>query len=145
VAHWGLFKTAKWREKEPTTLSSSIYCTFLADRGKVVGVMAMKMRSSDESLAPEGQRLLEPFPARRLWQLSGLIWPKRQNRPSFCKQPRDWKDLYSIRYPMISEPLSSITGALSSLRDEGYSLSGSRVVSSSTWPGKRRKNEPLYQ
>ena len=122
VALW-TFRNGQMAGRGTDTLSSAelLYLP-LQTGGRVVGVMAMKLSTSDEVLAPESQRLLEPFAIQAALAIerAHLAQKAEQSQLLQATERLERSLLNSISHDLRT-PLSSIMGALSSLRYEGNS------------------------
>jgi len=128
VAVW-TFRNGQMAGKGTDTLSSDelLYIP-LETGGRVVGVMGMKLRNSDEGLAPESRRLLEAFASQAALAVERAYLAQKAEQAQLLQATERLERalLNSISHDLRT-PLSSITGALSSLREEGNSLGmGSR-------------------
>jgi two-component system sensor histidine kinase KdpD len=85
--------------------------------------MGMKLRNSDEGLAPESHRLLEAFASQAALAIERANLAKRAEEAQLLQATERLERslLNSISHDLRT-PLSSITGALSSLREEGNLL-----------------------
>jgi len=119
VALWA-FQNGQMAGRGTDTLSSaeSLYIPLQAG-GRVVGVMAMKSRNSDEVLAPESRRLLEAFSSQAALAIERAHLARQAEQAQLLQATEKLERslLNSISHDLRT-PLSSITGALSSLRDE---------------------------
>ena len=129
VALW-TFRNGQMAGRGTDTLSSAelLYIP-LQTGGRVVGVMAMKLRNSDEGLSPESRRLLEAFSSQAALAIerAHLAQQAEQAQLLQATEKLERSLLNSISHDLRT-PLSSIMGALSSLRDEescsGYGVAG---------------------
>jgi two-component system sensor histidine kinase KdpD len=90
--------------------------------------MAMKLRDSAESLAPDRHRILEAFSSQAALAIERVNLARQAEQAQLLQATERLERslLNSISHDLRT-PLSSITGALSSLRDEGNFLGmGSR-------------------
>jgi two-component system sensor histidine kinase KdpD len=90
--------------------------------------MALKLRNSDEGLAPEIRRILEAFASQAALAIERAYLAQKAEQAQLLQATERLERslLNSISHDLRT-PLSSITGALSSLRDEGNFLGmGSR-------------------
>ena len=116
----GPFEMGRWPEEGPTRFPPLSYCTFPYRRaGRVVGVMAMKLSNSDEGLAPETRRLLEAFASQAALAIERAHLARKAEQAQLLQATEKLERslLNSISHDLRT-PLSSIMGALSSLRDE---------------------------
>ena len=122
VALW-TFRNGQMAGRGTDTLSSAelLYLP-LQTGGRVVGVMAMKLSNSDEGLAPESRRLLEPFAIQAALAIERAHLARKAEQAQLLQATERLERslLNSISHDLRT-PLSSIMGALSSLRDEGNS------------------------
>ena len=128
VALW-TFRNGQMAGRGTDTLSSDelLYIP-LQTGGRVVGVMGMRLRTSDEGLAPEGRRLLEAFASQAALAIERAYLAQKAEQAQLLQATERLERslLNSISHDLRT-PLSSITGALSSLREEGNFLGmGSR-------------------
>jgi two-component system sensor histidine kinase KdpD len=119
VALWTL-RNGQMAGKGTETLSSAelLYVPLQAG-GKVVGVMGIKMRRSAEGLAPETCRILEAFSGQAALAIERAYLARQADQAQLLQTAERLERslLNSISHDLRT-PLSSITGALSSLRDE---------------------------
>jgi len=122
VALW-TFRNGQMAGKGTDTLSSAelLYLP-LQTGGRVVGVMAIKLSNSDEGLAPETRRLLEPFAIQAALAIERAHLAQKAEQAQLLQATERLERslLNSISHDLRT-PLSSIMGALSSLRYEGNS------------------------
>ncbi len=122
VALW-TFRNGQMAGRGTDTLSSAelLYLP-LQTGGRVVGVMAMKLSNSDEGLAPETRRLLEPFAIQAALAIERAHLAQKAEQAQLLQATERLERslLNSISHDLRT-PLSSIMGALSSLRYEGNS------------------------
>jgi two-component system sensor histidine kinase KdpD len=119
VALWA-FRNGQKAGKGTDTLSSSELIYFpLPTIGKIVGVMAIRLSRSEEELPPESLRLLEAFAVQVALAIerAHLAWEAEQAQLLQATERLERSLLNSISHDLRT-PLSSITGALSSLREE---------------------------
>jgi two-component system sensor histidine kinase KdpD len=123
VALW-TFRNGQMAGRGTDTLSSAelLYIP-LQTGGKVVGVMGINLRNSDESLAPETRRILEAFSGQAALAIERVSLARQADQAQLLQATERLERslLNSISHDLRT-PLSSITGALSSLRDEKNSL-----------------------
>jgi len=120
VALWA-FRNGQMAGRGTDTLSSAeLLYNPLQTGGRIVGVMGMKLRDSDEGLAPERRRLLEAFSSQAALAIERVNWAQKAEQAQLLQAAEKLERslLNSISHDLRT-PLSSITGALSSLRDEG--------------------------
>ena len=88
---------------------------------------------------------LEPaLPARRPWPRASASGLEKRNRHSFNETERLERSLSQLDSHDLRTPLSSITGALSSLKDEGKLFVGAESRRELIdLAAKKRKNEPF--
>jgi len=125
VALW-TFRNGQMAGRGTDTLSSAeVLYIPLQTGGKVVGVMGIKLRNSDESLAPETRRVLEAFSGQAALAIERVSLARQADRAELLQATERLERalLNSISHDLRT-PLSSITGALSSLREEGNFLNG---------------------
>jgi two-component system sensor histidine kinase KdpD len=119
VAVW-TFRNGQMAGKGTDTLSSeeSLYIPLQAG-GRVVGVMAMKFANPKEALAPESRRLLETFASQAGLAIERAHLARQAEQAQLLQATEKLERslLNSISHDLRT-PLSSITGALSSLRDD---------------------------
>jgi two-component system sensor histidine kinase KdpD len=122
VALW-TFRNGQMAGRGTDTLSSAelLYLP-LQTGGRVVGVMAIKLSNSDEGLAPETRRLLEPFAIQAALAIERAHLAQKAEQAQLLQATERLERslLNSISHDLRT-PLSSIMGALSSLRYEGNS------------------------
>ena len=123
VALW-TFRNGQMAGRGTDTLSSAelLYIP-LQTGGRVVGVMGIKLRNSDEGLAPETRRILEAFSGQAALAIERVFLARQADQAQLLQATERLERslLNSISHDLRT-PLSSITGALSSLRDEKNSL-----------------------
>jgi len=123
VALW-TFRNGQMAGRGTETLSSAeLLFIPLQAGGRVVGVMGMKLTNSDEGLAPERRRLLEAFSSQAALAIERAYLAQEAEQAQLLQATERLERslLNSISHDLRT-PLSSITGALSSLRDEGNVL-----------------------
>ncbi len=123
VALW-TFRNGQMAGRGTETLSSAeLLFIPLQAGGRLVGVMGMKLTNSGEGLAPERRRLLEAFSSQAALAIERayLAQEAEQTQLLQATERLERSLLNSISHDLRT-PLSSITGALSSLRDEGNIL-----------------------
>jgi two-component system sensor histidine kinase KdpD len=123
VALW-TFRNGQMAGRGTDTLSSAeILYIPLQTGGRVVGVMGIKLRNSDEGLAPETHRILEAFSGQAALAIERVYLARQADQAQLLQATERLERslLNSISHDLRT-PLSSITGALSSLRDEKNSL-----------------------
>jgi two-component system sensor histidine kinase KdpD len=117
VALW-TFRNGQMAGKGTDTLSSAdlLYLP-LQTGGKVVGVMAMKLDATDTGLAPDRRRLFEAFCSQAALAIerADLAQKAEQAQVMQATEKLERSLLNSISHDLRT-PLSSIMGALSSLR-----------------------------
>jgi two-component system, OmpR family, sensor histidine kinase KdpD len=88
-----------------------------------VGVMVMKLKNSFEGLSPESRRMIEAFSSQGALAIERAYLAQKAEQTQLLQATERLERslLNSISHDLRT-PLSSITGALSSLRDEGHSL-----------------------
>jgi len=88
--------------------------------GRVVGVMGMKLKNSAEGLARDGHRLLEALSSQAALAIERVYLAQTAEQAQLLQATEKLERslLNSISHDLRT-PLSSITGALSSLRYEG--------------------------
>jgi two-component system sensor histidine kinase KdpD len=123
VAVW-TFRNGQMAGKGTDTLSSAelLYIP-LQTGGRVIGVMGIKLRNSDDGLAPETQRILEAFSGQAALAIERVYLARQADQAQILQATERLERslLNSISHDLRT-PLSSIMGALSSLRDEKNSL-----------------------
>ncbi|MGE5253450.1 MAG: DUF4118 domain-containing protein [Planctomycetaceae bacterium] len=120
VALWS-FRNGQMAGKGTDTLSSAeLFYLPLQTSGRVVGVMGMKMEPPDEILAPDRRRLLEAFSSQAALAIERVYFAQKAEQAQLLQATEKLERslLNSISHDLRT-PLSSITGALSSLRYEG--------------------------
>jgi two-component system sensor histidine kinase KdpD len=123
VAVW-TFRNGQMAGKGTDTLSSAeLLYVPLQTGGRVVGVMGIKLMESDASLSPESRRLLEAFASQAALAIERAYLARQADQAQLLQATEKLERslLNSISHDLRT-PLSSITGALSSLRDEKNSL-----------------------
>jgi len=122
VALW-TFRNGQMAGRGTDTLSSAelLYLP-LQTGGRVVGVMGVRFGDSDESLAPESRRLLEAFASQAALAIERAYLAQKAEQSQLLQATERLERslLNSISHDLRT-PLSSIMGALSSLRYEGNS------------------------
>jgi two-component system sensor histidine kinase KdpD len=119
VALWA-FRNGQMAGMGTDTLSSSELIYFpLPTIGKVVGVMAIKLSHSDEELSPESLRLLEAFSIQVALAIERAHLAREAEQAQLLQATERLERslLNSISHDLRT-PLSSIMGALSSVREE---------------------------
>ncbi len=119
VAVW-TFRNGQAAGRGTDTLSSDeLLYTPLQTGGRVVGVMGMKAADADDGLAPESRRLLEAFASQAALAIERAYLAQKAEQAQLVQATERLERslLNSISHDLRT-PLSSITGALSSLRDE---------------------------
>jgi two-component system sensor histidine kinase KdpD len=120
VALWS-FRNGQMAGRGTDTLSSAdlLYLP-LQTGGRVVGVMGLKMGKGDEALAPDRRRLLEAFSSQAALAIERVYLAQKAEQAQLLQATEKLERslLNSISHDLRT-PLSSITGALSSLRYEG--------------------------
>jgi two-component system sensor histidine kinase KdpD len=123
VALWAL-RNGQMAGRGTETLSSAnlLYIPLQTGSG-VVGVMALQLKGVPEELGPESQRLLESLSSQAALAIerANLAHKAEQVQLLQATEKLERSLLNSISHDLRT-PLSSIMGALSSLRDEGASL-----------------------
>ncbi len=123
VAVWA-YRNGQMAGRGTETLSSDelLYIP-LQTGGRVVGVMGIKLRNSDETLAPETRRILEAFSGQAALAIERVYLARQADQAQLLQATERLERslLNSISHDLRT-PLSSIIGALSSLRDEKNSL-----------------------
>jgi two-component system sensor histidine kinase KdpD len=120
VAFW-TFRNGQMAGKMTETLSSAELLYIPLQTGsRVVGVMGMKLTNSDEVLAPERRRLLEAFASQAALAIERAYLAEKAEQAQLLQATERLERslLNSISHDLRT-PLSSIMGALSSLREEG--------------------------
>ncbi len=111
--------------------------------GRVVGVMAMERKNAGEDLSPESRRLLEAFASQAALAIERAHLAQKAEQAQLLQATERLERslLNSISHDLRT-PLSSITGALSSLRDEGSSVSAEsrRELIDLAWEEAERMN-----
>jgi two-component system sensor histidine kinase KdpD len=119
VALW-TFRNGQMAGRGTDTLSSAelLYIP-LQTGGRAVGVMGMKLKNSAEGLAPDRHRLLEAFSSQAALAIERAYLAQKAEQAQLLQATEKLERslLNSISHDLRT-PLSSITGALSSLRDE---------------------------
>ena len=113
----------RWPGRGPKLFHRMSYCTFPGKLGgKVVGIMGVKLKDPNENLSPENRRLLEPFASQAALSIerADLAQKAEQAQLLQATERLERSLLNSISHDLRT-PLSSIMGALSSLRYEGNS------------------------
>ena len=125
VALWA-FRNGQMAGRGTETLSSAelLYLP-LQTGGRSVGIMGVKWKNSDEGLARESYRLLEAFASQAALAIerADLAQKAEQAQLLQATEKLERSLLNSISHDLRT-PLSSITGALSTLRYEGNSPDG---------------------
>ncbi|HSR11091.1 MAG TPA: DUF4118 domain-containing protein, partial [Thermodesulfobacteriota bacterium] len=143
VAVWS-FRNAQTAGRGTDTLSSAelIYLP-LQTGSRVVGVMAMKLPEERQALSPQDRRLLEALTI----QIAGAVERARLAHEAEEAQlmqatERLERSLLNSVSHDLRTPLSSITGALSSLRDGGSPLDADsrREMIELAWEEAERMN-----
>jgi two-component system sensor histidine kinase KdpD len=128
VALW-TFRNGQMAGRGTDTLSSAeLLYVPLQTGGRAVGVMGIKLRNTDEGLAPETRRILEAFSSQAALAIERVFLARQAGQAQLLQATERLERslLNSISHDLRT-PLSSITGALSGLRDEGNFLGmGSR-------------------
>ncbi len=120
VAVW-TFRNGKMAGKGTETLSSaSLLYVPLQTGDRVIGVMGLEMKSSEEGMAPERRRILEAFCSQAVLAIERAYLAQKAEQAQLLQAAERLERalLNSISHDLRT-PLSSIIGALSSLRDEG--------------------------
>ncbi len=124
VALW-TFRNGQMAGRGTETLSSAglLYLP-LQTGGRVVGVLAMEPKNPEENLSPDSRRLLEAFASQAALAIERAhLARKAQQAQLLQATERLERSLLNSISHDLRTPLSSITGALSSLKDEGSSVS----------------------
>jgi two-component system sensor histidine kinase KdpD len=119
VAVW-TFRNGQMAGKGTDTLSSAeLLYVPLQTGGRVVGVMGIKLMDSDGSLSPESRRLLEAFASQAALAIERVDLARQADQARLLQATEKLERslLNSISHDLRT-PLSSITGALSSLKEE---------------------------
>lgn len=120
IALW-TFRNGQMAGRGTDTLSSAelLYIP-LQTGGRVVGVMGMKLKNSAEGLARDGHRLLEALSSQAALAIERVYLAQTAEQAQLLQATEKLERslLNSISHDLRT-PLSSITGALSSLRYEG--------------------------
>lgn len=123
LALWA-FRNGQMAGRGTDTLSSApeLYIS-LKGSDSIVGVMVLKWRDSAEGLAPDLRRLMEAFSSQSALAIerADLVQKAEQAHLLQATERLERALLNSISHDLRT-PLSSITGALSSLREEGNVL-----------------------
>jgi two-component system, OmpR family, sensor histidine kinase KdpD len=123
VALW-TFHNGEMAGRGTETLSSAqlLYIP-LQTGGRVVGVMGVKWGDSDKELAPESRRILEAFSNQAGLAIERAYLAEKDEQTQLLQATEKLERslLNSISHDLRT-PLSSIIGALSSLRNEGNAL-----------------------
>jgi len=108
-----------------TLSSSSLLYVPLLSRGNVHGVMGIKMNQPEDTLSPSQQRLVEAYASQTAQAIERVHLAKRAEKSQLLEATERLERslLNSISHDLRT-PLSSISGALSSLRYEGSQLDG---------------------
>ncbi len=143
VAVW-TFRNGKIAGKGTDTLSSAeLLYVPLQTGGRVVGVMGIKLRHSDGSLSLESRRLLEAFASQAALAIERAYLAQKAEQAQLLQATERLERslLNSISHDLRT-PLSSITGALSSLRDEksGPNKEARRELIDLAWEEAERMN-----
>jgi two-component system sensor histidine kinase KdpD len=125
VALWS-FRNGQMAGRGTDTLSSAelLYLP-LQTSGRVVGVMGMKMENGAELLAPDRRRLLEAYSSQAALAIERVYLAQKAEQAQLLQATdRLERSLLNSISHDLRTPLSSITGALSSLRYEGNTPDG---------------------
>jgi len=120
VAVW-TFRNGKMAGRGTETLSSArlLYVPLQAG-DRVIGVMGLETRNPEEEMAPERRRLLEAFCSQAVLAIERAYLAQKAEQAQLLQATERLERalLNSISHDLRT-PLSSIIGALSSLREEG--------------------------
>ena len=123
--------------------SADLLCLLLQTSGNVTGVMGVRLKHQADYRNPQVRRLLDAFATQTAMALE-RVQLARQAEQAQILQARENLEralLNSISHDLRT-PLVSITGALSTLRTEGYSLheKGRRELVDGAWEEAGRLN-----
>lgn len=127
VALWS-FQNGQAAGRGTDTLSSAeLWYVPLQTGGRAVGVMALRLKDSGEGPSPEARQLLEAFSRQAAVAIERAHLARKAEEGQLLKATERLERalLNSVSHDLRT-PLSSIMGALSTLREEGNTLGDSK-------------------